>query len=43
MCANYRVDNRDSPSSTPKDCNHLSNKKLGTTELGMCCRGFLSS
>lgn len=40
MGANYRADNRDSPLSTPKDCSHLSKKKLGTTKLGMCCLGL---
>lgn len=33
ISANYRVGNRDSPLSTPKDCFHFSNKKLGSTEL----------
>lgn len=37
MCANYRGD---SPLSTPKDCSHLSKKKLGTAKLGMCCLGL---
>lgn len=41
ICANYRVGDRDSPLSTPKDCLHLSNKKLRSTEFGMCWLCFL--
>lgn len=41
ICANYRVGDRDSLLSTPKDCLHLSNKKHRSTELGMCWLWFL--
>lgn len=41
ICANYRVGDRDSPLSTLKDCLHLSNKKLRSTEFGMCWLWFL--
>lgn len=42
ICANHRAGNRDSPLSTPKDCSHLSNKKLRSPELGICWFWFIS-